>query len=160
IAGFVYMGAASEQSRLELRHVLEGMPVAHVMTDRLGEARVDENAGVVARRLLQQNLVGALVVDDGSRYDGASQHAHVLGLVTAWAPARPGPRAASSPVGSAMRPDMPRVHAEDDASKSLDALTSTDAEAVLVLDRDEHVIGMVTPAEIQRAMTLLGAAGR
>jgi hypothetical protein len=52
---------------------------------------------------------------------------------------------------------MPRVHARDDASSSIAALASGEVGVVAVLDDYEHVIGVVTPAEIQRAMALVGA---
>jgi Mg/Co/Ni transporter MgtE len=58
-----------------------------------------------------------------------------------------------------MRRDLPKVHAEDDAEATLDAFTNGDASAVGVLDEEDHVVGLVTPAEIQRAVTLLGASG-
>ena len=157
IAVFVYMGAAGEQGRSQFRQVLEGLPVADVMTNRLGEAHADERAGEVARRLFRQNLVGALVVDDEH---GELDPDHVLGVVTAWDLARPElHRAPDATVGKAMRTDVPRVHTRDDAAATLDALVSGEAEAVLVLDEGEHVVGLVTPADLQRALTLLGAAG-
>ncbi|UQA62439.1 site-2 protease family protein [Polyangium aurulentum] len=158
IAAFVYMGAAGERNRVEVRHVLEGMPVTQVMTDRLGEASVDERAGEVARRLLRNNLVGALVVD-GLPHDDYDLHEHVVGVVTAYDLARPGIHDEAVTVGSAMRKDMPRVHTQDDAATTLDALTSGGADAVIVLDNQEHVVGVVTPADLQRAMMLVGAAG-
>ncbi|MDI1450606.1 site-2 protease family protein [Polyangium sp. 6x1] len=161
IAVFVYMGAAGEQGRAQWRQVLEGLPVAEVMTARLGEAHADERAGEVARRLFRQNLAGALVVDGEHEHDHAELAPdHVLGVVTAWDLARPElHRAPDATVGKAMRTDVPRVHTRDDAAATLDALVNGDAEAVLVLDEGEHVVGLVTPADLQRALALLGAAG-
>jgi Zn-dependent protease len=154
IAAFVYMGASGEQSRLELRHVLEGLPVAQLMTDRLGEAYVDERAGEVARRLLRQNLVGARVID--AVHDGTHDD-HVVGVVTAWDLSRPALREAT--VGAALRADVPKVHTQDDAATTLDALTTGDADTVVVLDQEEHVVGVVTPDDLRRAFALLGAMG-
>jgi len=163
IAVFVYMGAAGEQGRSQWRQVLEGLPVADVMNNRLGEAHADERAGEVARRLFRQNLAGALVVD--GEHEHAHEHDaldpdHVLGVVTAWDLARPElHRVPDATVGKAMRTDVPRVHTRDDAAATLDALVNGEAEAVLVLDEGEHVVGLVTPADLQRALALLGAAG-
>jgi Zn-dependent protease/predicted transcriptional regulator len=159
VAVFVYMGAAAEQSRYQARNVLRGMPVLQIMTDRIGEAHAAENAAEVARRLLQDNLVGARVVDRAGEPSGMNG-GHTIGVVTAWdlsRAARNGTPAAT--VGDAMRTDLPVLHAYDDASGTLDILARSDANAVIVLDRDEHVIGIVTPAEVQRAMALLGAIG-
>ncbi|MBK9264802.1 MAG: site-2 protease family protein [Polyangiaceae bacterium] len=163
IAAFVYMGAMGEQARNELRHVLEGTMVLDVMTDRLGAARADEPAGDVARRLYRENQEGALVID--GRHNGFSgrdeQEDHVLGVVIASDLAKPElVKAPTVPVGAAMRKELPRVHTRDDAAAMLDTLMSGDVDAVLVLDDSEHIVGLVTQADIQRAMTFLGAMSR
>jgi Zn-dependent protease/CBS domain-containing protein len=160
VAVFVYMGAAAEQSRYRARDVLRGMPVLQIMTDRIGEARATENAAEVARRLLQDNLVGARVLSSGGGEPSGMNGDHTLGVVTAWDLSRAAQEGATSAtVGDAMRTDLPVLHAYDDASGTLDILARSEANAVIVLDRNDHVIGIVTPAEIQRAMALLGAIG-
>ncbi|AKT36788.1 neutral zinc metallopeptidase [Chondromyces crocatus] len=154
IAVFVYMGATAEQARLGAQAILRGMPVARLMTDRLGEARADESAPAVAERLLRHNLAGARVV--GPLRPGDLDRE--LGVVTAWDLGRMAERGELPlTMAAAIRSDLPRVHARDDASHSIDALTAGDTGAVAVLDETEHVVGLVTPAEIQRAMALLGA---
>jgi CBS-domain-containing membrane protein len=52
---------------------------------------------------------------------------------------------------------LPKVHARDEAAQSIAALASGDVGVVAVVDEFEHVIGVVTPAELQRAMALVGA---
>ncbi|WP_437633272.1 site-2 protease family protein [Sorangium sp. So ce854] len=156
IAVFVYMGASAEQARSSTRELLRGVPVARFMTDRLGDAYADESPRAVAERLLRNNLVGARVIDEpvggGARRE--------IGVVTVWDLARQlGRGAAPETVGAVMPVDVPRARADDDASRSIDALTSGEASAVAVLDGGEHVIGLVTAAEIQRALALAGALG-
>ncbi|AUX48023.1 neutral zinc metallopeptidase [Sorangium cellulosum] len=156
IAAFVYMGASAEQTRTSARDLLRGLPVARFMTDRLGEAYADEDPRAVAERLLRQNLVGARVLDDAR--DGQARRE--IGVVTFWDLAsrlERGPAPAT--VGAVMPVDVLRARAGDDATRSIEALASGEASAVAVLDEGEHVIGLVTPAEIQRALALAGALG-
>ncbi|MCC6551974.1 MAG: site-2 protease family protein [Polyangiaceae bacterium] len=154
IAVFVYMGASAEQGRLGARDLMRGLPALQLMTDRLADAYADESAPALAERLLRDNLVGARVI--GSPAPGAP--AREIGVVTAWDLSRPterGDRPAT--VGAAIPPALPRVHARDDASPTIAALASGEIGAIAVLDDLEHVIGIITPAEIQRALALIGA---
>jgi CBS domain-containing protein len=94
--------------------------------------------------------------------DGANEsnemNGHTIGVVTAWDLSRAALGGApSATVGAAMRTDLPVLHAHDDASGTLDILSRSETNAVVVLDRNDRVIGLVTPAEVQRAMALLGA---
>ncbi|XXX75795.1 site-2 protease family protein [Sorangium sp. So ce134] len=156
IAVFVYMGASAEQARSSTHDLLRGLPVARFMTDRLGDAYADESPRAVAERLLRHNLVGARVIDDPRDGEGRRE----IGVVTVWDLARQLARGvAPATVGAVMPADVPRARAGDDASRSFDALASGEASAVAVLDEGEHVIGLVTTAEIQRALALAGALG-
>lgn len=156
IAVFIYMGATAERARFDARDVLTGLPVADLMNERIGEVHLGETAGDAARRLLRNQLAGAKVVkDDGE--GGAT-----LGIVTSGDLVDRAARgAADAPVQSAMHTDLPTLHADDDASKTLDLLARDGADAVVVLNWREEVIGLVTQAEIRRAVTLasLGGAG-
>jgi Zn-dependent protease len=160
IAGFVYMGAVGEQARSDLKHVLEGTLVADVMTDRLGAARADEPAGDVARRLFREHQEGALVIDGPSNFtehDGE----HVLGVVIAKDLSKPEMMdMPTATVAAAVRKELPRVHARDDAATTLDPLMNGEVDAVVVLDETEHIVGLVTAADVQRAMTFLAAMAR
>ncbi|WP_437732975.1 site-2 protease family protein [Sorangium sp. So ce1335] len=157
IAAFVYMGASAEQARSSTRELVRGFPVARFMTDRLGDAYADESPRAVAERLLRNNLVGARVIDEPL---GGGEGRREIGVVTVWDLARQlGRGAAPATVGAVMPVDVPRARADEDASRSIEALASGEASAVAVLDGGEHVIGLVTPAEIQRALALAGALG-
>ncbi|XXT18479.1 site-2 protease family protein [Sorangium sp. So ce429] len=161
IAVFVHMGASAEQARASTRELLRGVPLGRFMTDRLGDAYADESPRVVAERLLRDNLIGARVIDDSiDASRGGGEGRREIGVVTVWDLARQlGRGAAPATVGAVMPVDVPRAHADDDASCSIDALASGEASAVAVLDGGEHVIGLVTPADVQRALALAGALG-
>lgn len=151
IAAFVYMGASGEQTRLAARDVLHGIPVSDLMTSRLGDARKGEAAGDVARRLLIDNLVGATVNEEQPEVPRPRRIGLVLASDLAERVARDGK---DLPVESAMLTDLPSVHVGDEATTALDAMWSGEGQAVLVLDGGDEVVGLVTDAEIQRAMAL------
>lgn len=162
IAGFVYMGAVGEQTRSELKQALSGTLVLDVMSDRLGSAYVDEPAGDVARRLFREHQEGALVIDGGQTsftdHDGQD---HVVGVVIASDLSTPAMmHAPQATVATAVRKGLPRVHTRDDASATLDSLMNGEVDAVVVLDESEHIVGLVTPSDVQRAMTFLAAMSR
>lgn len=151
IAAFVYLGASAEQGRFAARDVLHHVAVTDVMTSRLGEARPDEPAAEVARRLLIGNLIGATVLAP----DGADPHPRLLGLVLASELAdRVAKGGHDLLVEKAMLTNLPSVHVGDEATLALDAMVSGDGQAVLVLNPSEEVVGVVTDAEIQRVMAL------
>jgi Zn-dependent protease/CBS domain-containing protein len=151
IAGFVYLGASAEQGRFAAHDVLHDVAVTDLMTSRLGEARPDEPAADVARRLLIGNLVGAMVRVP----DGVDPHPRLLGVVlTAELADRVAKDGHDLSVEKAMLTDLPSVHVGDEATKALDAMINGDGHAVLVLNPSDEVVGVVTDAEIQRVMAL------
>ena len=155
IAWFVYMGAGAEETRRGVLGALQGVPLSEVMSDRIGAARADETVGEVLRRVLRGGLVGAEV---------SNGVAH--GVVTAedleGIAARGG---MGEPVTAAMDPAPRLVHPGEDAAPALEALTSGEARAVVIVDAQDHVVGMVTPNELRRAAVLgrlarlIGATG-
>lgn len=151
IAAFVYLGASAEQGRFAAHDVLHSVAVTDLMTSRLGEARPDEPAAEVARRLLIGNLVGATVLVP----DGGAPHPRLVGLVLASELAnRVAREGRDLSVEKAMLTNLPSVHVGDEATMALDAMVSGDGQAVLVLSPSEEVVGVVTDAEIQRVMAL------
>jgi len=162
IAGFVYMGAVGEQARSDLKEVLQGTLVADVMSDRLGAARADEPAGDVARRLFREHQEGAVVIDGGqNNFADQDEHDHVLGIVIAKDLSRPEMvHTPTAPVAAVLRKELPRVHMRDNAATMLDPLMNGEVDAVVVLDETEHIVGLVTADDVQRAMTFLGAMAR
>jgi Zn-dependent protease len=149
IAWFVYAGASAEKARLSLFSALSGMTVHDFMSDRLGEAWSDETVGAVLRRLLRSGLSGATVMEH------VDDRARMAGVVTAddleGAAERGG---AGAPVTAAMDQAPRVVHPEEDVTRALGALSSGETHAVVVVDAQDHVIGLVTPADLRRAAVL------
>jgi Zn-dependent protease/CBS domain-containing protein len=144
IAWFVYMGAGAEETRRGVLGALQGVPLTEVMSDRIGAARADETVGEVLRRVVRGGLVGAEV---------SNGVAH--GIVTAEDLEGIAERGgAGEPVTTAMDPAPRLVHPGEDAAPALEALSTGQARAVVVVDAQDHVVGLVTPNELRRAAML------
>ncbi|MFT3765508.1 MAG: site-2 protease family protein [Minicystis sp.] len=156
IAWFVWAGAMAERTRSSVISALRGLSVHDFMSDRLGDAWIDETVGEVLRRLARTGLAGARVL---SRDD--EDTTRVAGVVTADALEGTAERGgAAAPVATAMDRAPRAVHERDDAALALGALSRGDGHAVVVLDAEDHVIGLVTPADIRRAVALGRIRGR
>ncbi|APR87622.1 Stage IV sporulation pro-sigma-K processing enzyme (SpoIVFB) [Minicystis rosea] len=150
IAWFVWAGAVAERQRLSILSALRGLHVTDFMSDRLGDAWIDEPVGEVLRRLARAGFAGARVLTRD-----AVDAPHVAGVVTAEALEGTAERGgAGAPVSAAMDEAPRAVHAGDDATLALGALSRGQGNAVVVLDAEDHVVGLVTAADIRRAVAL------
>ena len=163
IAAFVYLGAAAERARFNSRDVLHGLPVSQFMNDRLGDAYAGESATEVARRLLANNLVGARVASApaSSEWTRTERNGGIptLGVVTAWDLAPDG-ESTSPNIADKVRVDLPRVQSDEDASRALEMFLGGQANAVIVVDHDQRIVGLLTQEDVQRALALANAVGR
>jgi Zn-dependent protease len=164
IAAFVYLGASGERARLNTRDMLHGLPISQVMNDRLGDAWANESASDVAQRLLANNLVGARVASAPYEINAEGEPRVILptlGVITAWdlTPSRLG-GSVRTRVGERMRTDLPKVRSDEDASRALELFLGGQTNTVVVVDDHEKVVGLLTPAEVQRALVLANAMGR
>jgi uncharacterized membrane protein len=162
IAVFIYMGAAAERARFNTRDILHGLPVSQFMNDRLGDADASESAADVASRLLANNLVGARVASGPASSAGETSPTTdhgipTLGVVTAWDLAPDGRNNPS--IGEKVRSDLPRVNSNEDASRALDMFLGGQTSAVVVVDQDQRIVGLLTQDDVQRALALANAMG-
>jgi Zn-dependent protease len=162
VAVFVYLAATAEQQRLRVSEVLRGMPVLRFMSGRLGQAHASESMFHVAERLGQANEVGVRVTN-GSATSLAREpeEGEGLGVVTASDLTQQLRRGLSeAPVSSAIRSDRPTVHEGDDAARAFELLSTRNVDAVVVVDSDERVVGLVTAEGMLRTVQELSAGAR
>jgi Zn-dependent protease len=163
IAAFVYLGAAGERARFNTRDVLHGLPVSQFMNDRLGDAYAGESAVEVAKRLLANNLIGARVTSAPASSEWTRTERNgglpTLGVVTAWDLAPDG-ESGSPNIADKVRLDLPRVQSDEDASRALEMFLGGQANAVVVVDHDQRIVGLLTQEDVQRALALANALGR
>jgi Zn-dependent protease len=162
VAAFIYLGAAAERARFNTRDVLHGFPVSQFMNDRLGDAYAGESAAEVAGRMLANNLIGARVASApaSSEWTRTERNGGIptLGVVTAWDLAPDGETSSPS-IGEKVRVDLPRVRTDEDASRALDMFLGGQANAVIVVDHDQRIVGLLTQEDVQRALALANAIG-
>lgn len=160
IAWFVYSGAKAEEGRLSVLHALEGVPVGELMSSRLGEAGAGEHVGDVLGRLVRGGFAGARVWEPETTAPSAPSPAapsgqHLVGVVTTegleGAAERGG---AAAPITAVMDAGLPEAHPWDESARVLQALSSGEASAVVVVDAFHEVVGLVTPNELRRAVVL------
>jgi Zn-dependent protease len=143
IAIFIWFGASAEQRHIEGQLVLRGMHVSDLMNPRLGDALADEPPGELAERMLREHVVAARVTD-------ARDPAHrTLGIITI-----DDLSAKRETVRASMRTNLPRMHPGDDAGKAMGALASAQASAIEVINDAGEIVGLVLPADLQRALAL------
>jgi len=153
IAAFIYAGAAGEQVRADARAALEGLSVSNVMTDRVGEAHMDELAGEVARRLLADQQVAVRVLDGR---DEEHPNGRTVGVMMMWDLVRlETERGYDTPVLAGLtRAPLVEIHASDEAATLIDKLAPIGrASAAIVLDEHETPVGIVTSDELQRIVS-------
>lgn len=153
IAAFIYAGAVGEQVRADARAALEGLSVSNVMTDRVGEAHMDELAGEVARRLLADQQVAVRVLDGR---DEEHPNGRTVGVMMMWDLVRlETERGYDTPVLAGLtRAPLVEIHASDEAATLIDKLAPIGrASAAIVLDEHETPVGIVTSDELQRIVS-------
>jgi len=159
IAAFIYAGAVGEQVRAESREALSGLSVSNVMTDRVGEAHVDELAGEVARRLLADEQVAVRVLDGR---DAEHPNGKTVGVMMMWDLVRlETERGFEAPVLSGLsQAPIIEVHASEDAAGLIDKLAPLGrANAAIVLNENEVPVGIVTAEELQRIVSTRSNGG-
>lgn len=153
IAAFIYAGAAGELVRAESRAALTGVAVSSIMTERVGEAHLDEHAGEVARRLLADQQVAVRVLDGK---DPSHPNGQTMGVLMMWDLIRlETEQGADAPLTAAVtNAPVVNVHKGDDASDLIDKLAPIGrASAALVLDEEEQPVGIITSEELQRVIS-------
>jgi Zn-dependent protease/predicted transcriptional regulator len=151
IAAFVYFGASAERRRHATRDALKDLPVTELMTRSVGSAFAEERAGDVAARLLRSNLAASKVLVDGD----PTRPPRTIGVVvTAELAQKVREGGGNLTVASVVRQDLPRVTTHEATKVTLDALDRSSDRVVLVIDDGGDIVGLVTPADVDRAITI------
>lgn len=144
IAVFVWMGAKSEASLVQLRSALHGMPVRQAMiTDFRVVAPEDPLTHAVDLTLagFQQDFP----VMVGTRLVGIVTHADLLGGLSKYG--------AEAPIGRVMRQSVDTAEPDELLQLAFERMQSRQSRALVVV-HEGAVVGLITPRNIGELLTM------
>ncbi|WP_254525957.1 site-2 protease family protein [Natrinema caseinilyticum] len=149
IALFVYVAAVSEYRTVALAELLEGLTAADVMERNPPTVSVDAPIDELVRQMIRERQLTFLVVENGRR---AGTDIDIVGTITFDTLSRSRDHTTNT-VGDVMAQDVPSVPADTAAMDVLMELWTSNFEHLLV-ERDGHPIGIVTPADVMEVSDL------
>jgi CBS domain-containing protein len=148
--------AMTPEARARLLATLDASrTVADVMSTEPVSVSEEQTLAEASRLMSERRLKRLPVLDRSGRLAGIISRADVLRAV-----ADSFPRAGEVPedhpgartVGELMRTDVPRVSADADLPTIVDEVASTRLNRAVVVDRDERVLGVLSDADVLRAV--------
>ncbi len=121
------------------------------MTSPAVTARGDEALGHVTQRLVERNLKRLPVVDDQGKLIGMISRVDVLRAVVGESSAAQETAPAPHPgqtLAEVMSARVPTVHVNDDLADVLRAMLEAGVTRVIVLDEQEHPVGVITDGDL------------
>jgi CBS domain-containing protein len=146
--------------RDKLQHALatlmaNGRTTADVMTREVVTVLSDLSVLETARLMAQRRLKRLPVVDPAGHLLGIVSRVDLLRTVAQGYPAleqQPGPERPARLVADVLRRDVPTVSLQASLSEVIDAIVSTRLNRAVVVDEHQHVVGLVTDAELVRRL--------
>jgi Zn-dependent protease len=143
IAGFVYFGAGVEEAAIGLQDRLKGLRASQAMVTRVATVDARRSAHAVARHMLFHGAAASIVRD----IDG------IYGVIV------PGQlRDARGTAGELLSGPALVVRSDDDLGEVARRLQRSQQHGAVVLDTFNTIVGVVTHAELVRAMALKTAS--
>jgi len=152
IAFFIYIGAASEAQQVSLKAAFEGVTVRDVMTpsSQLHTVAPDTAIAELVERMFQERHTGYPVVEDGE----------LVGLVTLddAREVKPVEREAFE-VRDVMTTDLTTIDLDDDAMAALESMQQEGIGRLLVTDRADNLVGLITRSDLMTAFDIIRSSG-
>jgi CBS domain-containing protein len=145
IAIFIYMAVNVEAGYSEMERLLRGFTVADVMTRDVHVVPPDLRVSELIDRMFEEHRLG---------YPVADRDGHLLGLVTLDQVRGQDP---AMPVGSVVRNEVLIAHPEEQAINAFKRMGANGFQRTLVVDRESHVVGIMTKTDLLRLLQLRAA---
>ncbi|MEX0345911.1 MAG: site-2 protease family protein [Rhizobiaceae bacterium] len=152
IAIFVYIAASAEAQATELQQISRGINVADAMITSFETLKPGATIADAADALLRTTQVEFPVLESDGRLAGFVTRNSMIAVLSE--------SGADSPARAAMTADIPVVDPADRLETALQAMQSSSAPAVAVVDRRGAFVGYVTAENIGELMMLESSAGR
>ncbi len=149
IALFVYMGAASEASAVQMREAGRGMIASDAAVTRFEALNPSATVEDAVECLLRTTQHDFPVVDGAGRLRGVVTRDDMIRALR-----EPGPE---TPVLEIMQRDVPVMHHRQPLDKALRAMQEGRHPAVGVMDAEGRLLGLITPENIGELMMVQAA---
>jgi Zn-dependent protease/CBS domain-containing protein len=150
IAIFVYLAAAAEAQNAQIREVSGSVLISDVMITKF--AKLDRSASIdeAIEMLLATTQREFPVTDSAGRFEGLLTRDDMIRALRDKGP--------DTPVASAMRTDIPRIHHRKSLENSLRLMQQGNVPAIAVVDGADHLVGLLTHETIGEMMMVRAAA--
>lgn len=155
------LSAMSETARRGFLDQISDRPVRDVMTPEPAMVRTTDTVATATHLMTERGVKRVPIVDPDGRLAGILARSDVLRAVGETFPRdlaaaeHPG----AQTVGELMRTQVPVVQEDADLAALLDAVVSTRLNRAVVVDGAEHVLGVVSDAEVLRSVDPGASAG-
>lgn len=150
IAVFIWMGAGQEGQQTKVKSTLRDTTVAQAMTPRPRTLSPDDSLARAADLLLSSDGTAFPVVEADGRLAGLLTEDGLLKGLRA--------HPETAPVRDAMSDDVPTTTPDEPLFVALQRMVEASARAMVVLDRNGALVGLLTIAGINEAQRLLAAS--
>ncbi|PRD44843.1 site-2 protease family protein [Phyllobacterium phragmitis] len=149
IAIFVYLAAAAEAQNAQIRDVVGSVLVGDVMITKFARLQHAANIGDAIEMLLATTQREFPVVDTSGHFEGLLTRDDMIRALKEKGP--------QTPVVSAMRTDIPKIHHRKPLQESLRLMQRSNVPAVAVVDGMDRLIGLMTHETIGEMMMVRAA---
>ncbi|KXF76582.1 protease [Paramesorhizobium deserti] len=149
IAIFVYLAAAAEAQNAQIRDVAGSVLVGDVMITEFARLQHGANIADAIEMLLATTQREFPVVDASGHLEGLLTRDDMIRALKE--------RGAGTPVVSAMRTDIPKVHYRKHLRESLRLMQEANVPAIAVVDGADRLIGLMTHETIGEMMMVRAA---
>jgi len=152
IAFFVYIAASSESQQVQMKAAFEGVTVRDVMTpaDRLHTVSPETTIAELLSRMFSERHTGYPVIEDG----------RPVGMVTLddARDVQPVEREAYT-VADVMTRELVTIPVDADAMEAFDRLQDHDVGRLLVVDKRDDVVGLLSRTDLMTALDVVRSTG-
>lgn len=152
VALFVYVGASGEVQQQLVRNTFEGITVRDIVTPAAELDTVSPGTPIIdlLEKMFRQHHVGYPVVRDGA----------VVGMVTLQDVSRVAPIERDVlTVSDVMTTDLQTISPEADVLDALSVLQRNDIGRVLVTNRRDELVGLLSRTDLMRAFGIISQSG-